>query len=224
MSNLIMGLEEDSDIVQALDTLKRLKIGTSENEPDVVQKCDVLGVECRKGLAEKLLCTKHQGYSVLVDMAKEQSTFQSRAAALRALASLLEKNPDGFDPEGFVVLADGLKSDDPDVQAASLDMTLSCCVLHEMNRQNLVKNGLLEKLQSVVERHPVKVARVWQALVQDDDVRATVGNAHQTARAIVEETSAPKYLLAAIKGKVAARSFLSFSNWLLTILPKVVVK
>ena len=26
---------------------------------------------------------------------------------------------------------------------------LSCCVLHEMNRQNLVKNGLLDKLDAV---------------------------------------------------------------------------
>ena len=76
------------------------------------------------------------------------------------------------------------------MQSASLDMVLSCCVLHEMNRQNLVKNGILDKLVAVVDAHPLQVARVWQALVQDDDVRVTAGNAHQTARSIVEESLA----------------------------------
>ena len=33
----------------------------------------------------------------------------------------------------------------------------------------------------------VEVARIWQALVQDDDVRVPYGKAHENARAIVEE-------------------------------------
>ena len=33
-----------------------------------------------------------------------------------------------------------------------MDFVLSCCVLHEMNRQNLVKNGLLDKLDAVFDK------------------------------------------------------------------------
>lgn len=36
-----------------------------------------------------------------------------------------------------------------EVIESTLDYVLSCCVLHEMNRQNLVKNGLLDKLDGV---------------------------------------------------------------------------
>ena len=123
-------------------------------------------------------------------------------AALKALSSLMDKNPDVFNPEGFVVLASGLDaSEDSEVIKASLDAVLSAIVLHEMNRQNLVKNNLLSRLVGVAEVCPVGVARVWQALVQDDDVRVTAGNAHQTARAIVEESGGTKILLKCIRGK-----------------------
>ena len=39
---------------------------------------------------------------------------------------------------------------------STLDFVLSCCVLHEMNRQNLVKNGLLEKLDSVFDTNKIQ--------------------------------------------------------------------
>jgi len=196
MSNLVMGLEEDSEVVKAVAALKRLSVGTAANEAEVVKHCDVLAGECGKGMAEKLVCTKNDGYDTLLAMAKEESTEKARVAAFKALASLMDKNPDVFDPQGFVVIADGLQpASSSAVQSAALDMVLSCCVLHEMNRQNLVKNGILEKLAAIVKDHPLQVARVWQALVQDDDVRVTAGNAHQTARSIVEESLATTTLL-----------------------------
>ena len=49
------------------------------------------------------------------------------------------------------------------------------------------------------------MCRVWQALVQDDDVRVPFGNAHENARAIVEEHNALAKLIKAIKGTVRAR-------------------
>ena len=68
----------------------------------------------------------------------------------------MDKNPDVFDPEGFIVLSEGLDSSgDPKVIEASLDLALSAIVLHEMNRQNLVKNNLLEKLSNLADQHPL---------------------------------------------------------------------
>ena len=37
---------------------------------------------------------------------------------------------------------------------------LSCCVLHEMNRQNLVKNGLLDKLDAVFDKNKIQ-GKIW---------------------------------------------------------------
>ena len=70
--------------------------------------------------------------------------------------------------------------------AATLNCTLNCCVRHEANRVNLVKNGLLTHLDPLFDEYPVEVARLWIALVQDDDVRVPFGEAHNHARDIVE--------------------------------------
>ena len=45
----------------------------------------------------------------------------------------------------------------------------------------------------------MRVSRVWQALVQDDDVRVPFGKAHDHARAIVEDHEALRKLCAAIQ-------------------------
>jgi len=216
LSNIIMGLEEDSDIVKALNALRDLKLESSSEEESLVSNCQTLERECAKGLAEKVVATKHDGYKVLVEALKAIPNDRTicRVAALKALSSLMEKNPDVFDPEGFVVLSDGLDpTGHPNVVEASLDLALSAIVLHEMNRQNLMKNNLLDKLLPVVESHPVGVSRVWQALVQDDDVRVTAGNAHQTARAIVEESRGTVILLKCIRDHLdnptALKQFLS---------------
>ena len=91
-----------------------------------------------------------------------------------------------------------MHSSDPDLSSATLEWTLNCCVRHEMNRQNLVTNGLLSHLDPLVATSPVQVARLWQSLVQDDDVRVPFGKAHDHAREIVEEHQALKKLTEAI--------------------------
>ncbi len=48
-----------------------------------------------------------------------------------------------------------LRSPDRDLSAASLECVLNCCVRHEHNRQNLVRNGLLEHLDAVYDDEPV---------------------------------------------------------------------
>ena len=46
-----------------------------------------------------------------------------------------------------------------------------------------------------------KVSRVWQALVQDDDVRVPHGKAHENARSIVEDHDGLSKVTTAMKGK-----------------------
>ena len=105
-----MCLEEDIEIVKALRSLESLKVSDADSNT-ITGKCDTLATECKKGMAEKLLCTNHKGYEILVELAKtsdEQKNIQ--AAAIRALAILLDKNPDGFDVEGFAIVIMGLES------------------------------------------------------------------------------------------------------------------
>ena len=92
-------------------------------------------------------------------------------------------------------------TEDFEMVAAGLEVTLAVCVRHEQNRQNLVKNKILDYLDKVYDKHSESVTCIWQALVQDDDVRVPYGKAHDTAREIVEEHNAQLKLLTSMKGK-----------------------
>ena len=91
--------------------------------------------------------------------------------------------------------------DDAEMVAAGLDVTLAVCIRHEQNRQNLMRNNILHYLDKVYDNHAEAVAYIWQALVQDDDIRVPFGKAHDTAREIVEEHNAQGKLLLSMKGK-----------------------
>ena len=110
LSNVVMCLEEDQEIVKALRCLESIKVSEADSHT-VTSKCDILAIECKKGMAEKVLCTNHKGYEILVELAKTSNGYENiQAAAIRALAILLDKNPDGFDVEGFAVVIMGLDS------------------------------------------------------------------------------------------------------------------
>ena len=105
-----MCLEEDLEIVKALRSLERLKASDADSST-ITEQCSILETECKKGMAEKVLCTNHKGYEILVELAKTSDDQKHiQASAIGALAALLDKNPDGFDVEGFAVVLMGLDS------------------------------------------------------------------------------------------------------------------
>jgi len=57
----------------------------------------------------------------------------------------------------------------------------------------------LDLIDKHFDTHSVQVARIWQALVQDDDVRVPYGKAHDHAREIVEEHDAIQKLLSVLQ-------------------------
>ena len=171
----------------ALKSLESLSLCDS-NLQVIKENCDTVASECKKGMAEKVLCTNHKGYEILVELAKKSNNQGNvQASAIKALANLLDKNPDSFDVEGFSVVVIGLDPSkgtfckwyqglypatlllgrgelyhflfhllEKEVIESTLDFVLSSCVLHEMNRQNLMKNGLLEKLDSVFDQNKIQ--------------------------------------------------------------------
>ena len=71
----------------------------------------------------------------------------------------------------------------------------------EANRVSLIQSGLLSQLGACVSSSESTslVARVWIALVQDDDVRVPFGKAHENAREIVENHNALKLLTGSLE-------------------------
>ena len=158
-----------------------------------------------------MLATEKHGYDLLVQLGKKEANpLEVKVAIMRALTAFLDGNPDPLEPEGFMIILENLDSpketdEQKELVAATLDCVLNCCVRHEQNRQNLVRNGLLDKVDAVLEAggggFEIRVARIWQALVQDDDVRVPFGKAHDHAREIVEDHKALKQLVKAINGR-----------------------
>ena len=97
------------------------------------------------GLAEKILANKEGCYEVLVSVA-DNSDFGIRESAIRALSSLLEGNPDPLEPSGFRIIAETLDcstdAKNASLAKSTLNLTLNCCVRHELNRQNLVNKKI----------------------------------------------------------------------------------
>ena len=186
LANIITSNTSHQDHL-VVNALKKLSMNESENsEDEIIEACKSIGSECSKGLAEKMVATKEGAYDKLIEITINEDKSESvRNEALAALAALLDTNPDPFDQRGFVAIMQGLSS--PSMTSNALELALVVCVRHEHNRQNLMRNDILKHLDAVFDSHPVRVARIWQALVQDDDVRVPYGKAHENARAIVEE-------------------------------------
>ena len=201
--------KNDHAVVVSLDALKSVQDLPIEKAESL---CDVVKDECSKGLAEKMLATKNQGYEILTKVTVQDDRESVQLKAVAALVSLLSGNPDPFDEHGFGVIRQCLESSSSEASKLGLELTLAVCVRHEQNRQNLMKNKILEFADQVYGDHPVDVARLWQALVQDDDVRVPYGKAHENARTIVEDHDAQTKLLASMKGKLSFSSVSKMPN------------
>lgn len=184
-------------MVQALHFLESPGDASPE---DICQRCDIISEECAKGLAERVLATKHKAYEILVKTSLHDEILV-QTHVMKALKELLDGNPDPLEPEGFKMLLKALNETDRDLVQRALGTTLNCCVRHEGNRQNFIRNGLLIHLNRLYDSYPIEVVQIWQALVQDDDVRVPFGQAHEHAREIVEEHSALTKLTRTIGGK-----------------------
>ena len=104
-----MCAEEDLVIVKTLKFLESLNLA-DVNSDIIAGQCDLLVEECSKGMAEKVLCSNHKGYEILVELANNSNEHGNiQASAIRALAVLLDKNPDAFDEKGFGVIINGLQ-------------------------------------------------------------------------------------------------------------------
>ena len=90
------------DIQNLLEQIKKGDITLGQKVEEANRLCQVMDQECRKGIPEKLLATNNQGYETLVELFKMDEPMVM-TPAMKALASLLDGNPDPLEAEGFKV-------------------------------------------------------------------------------------------------------------------------
>lgn len=138
---------------------------------------------------------KEGAYNVLLDvLTKPDNDPEVIKSSLKTLASLMKKQPDLLDERGVQVIIDYLDKDkDQEVQRLLLKWVKECCIMHEMNRQNIFDAGILDHLKPHLDDEASTpllrdVLGVMRALILDDDVRVEFGKAHEHAKAIAGDT------------------------------------
>ena len=142
LSNIVTSTsDEEHAVLVAIQQLSKIDIN---EEDSIIKMCVTVKSECDKGLAEKVLATKNNAYEILINIAHKCENPVVLKDVMAALASLLDMNPDPYDSKGFEIVVYILRNQtDAGVIRSVLDMTLSVCVRHEQNRQNLVHNKIL---------------------------------------------------------------------------------
>ena len=91
MSNIVTTCgENDHAVLSAIKLLEKADIKDEDSITEITNSCKTVKSECEKGLAEKVLATKHNGYDVLIKLA-ENSTKNENVLmnAISALSTLL---------------------------------------------------------------------------------------------------------------------------------------
>jgi len=198
LHNIVVSREDGKhEVAQALENIS----GGGLSESALQENLNSVTALCKDDLAQRVLATNHDGYNILVKLAKENTNIATRTACLQSLTAVMDTNPDHLEMVGAELLITILNQDQQ-LRHAALDWLLVCCVRHEQNRVNFVKGGILDALGLCLNNGArddlLRVCRVWMALVQDDDVRVPFGKAHDHARDIVEHHGALTILTKAL--------------------------
>uniref|UniRef100_A0A1A8D7P9 Armadillo repeat containing 6 n=1 Tax=Nothobranchius kadleci TaxID=1051664 RepID=A0A1A8D7P9_NOTKA len=208
--------DQTHEVLKALDSLRNGK--DSAPIPDVTADMINFTEQCSLGFAQRYLAAQKDAYPVILSYCKRSVEEQGAAlAALSALASLTDGQPDLLDAEGQQFLLDVFKKyqADSSVMCVAICVVRQCCLKHEQNRQDLVKGGVLPLLTSAITRHSGCAELIKQAsstlrvMTFDDDVRVTFGHAHEHAKSIVLEHNGLKVLVEAAKAHPNNTSVLS---------------
>lgn len=194
-----------------MQALESLRIGKDTAAlTDVTADLKSFTEQCSLGFAQRYLAAQKEAYPIILSFCKKSVEEQDFAsAALFALAALTDGQPDLLDEEGRRFLLDILQRYQADslVTGVAIRVVRHCCIKHEQNRQDLVKDGVLPLLTGAITRHSGSAELVKEAsaalrvMTFDDDVRVSFGHAHEHAKSIVLEHSGLKILIEAAKGK-----------------------
>ncbi|XP_034111731.1 armadillo repeat-containing protein 6 homolog [Drosophila albomicans] len=203
LANIIKDLAINNEtgrpiINETLDKIKTLISQKSEDTQQLLELITVLDLECQKSLAHRVLAGKNGAHDALITLL-EQTLQETEinttllCKCLQAANSLSQKQPDLFDAEALSIVLKLLALQDQqlDVTCLTLQWLQKACVMHEMNRQNIISSNLLKLTKALLRKDNPRVVRemtaVLRFLVLDDDIRVEFGCAHEHARQIANE-------------------------------------
>ncbi|CAN9503465.1 unnamed protein product [Ophioblennius macclurei] len=208
--------DQTHQVLLALDALRLGKDSAGEAEIMGHMKC--FTEQCTQEFAQRYLAAQKDAYPLILSFC-QKSTEQQEAllAALSALASLTDGQPDLLDAEGQRFVLDILKKyrEDSSVMCTAVRTVRHCCLKHEQNRQDLVKGGVLPLLTAAITQHSgcaeliKEVSAALRVMTFDDDIRVMFGQAHEHAKMIVLEHNGLKILIEAAKAHIDNTSVLS---------------
>lgn len=155
--------------------------------------------ECQKSIPHRVLAAKNNANSLLLLLLEQQlelpeskTNTEIIESTLKTLNSLYNKQPDIFNATSLSLVKRLLDNyvDNEQVTCLTLQWLQKCCVMHEMNRQNINSN-IIQHLKPFVCKDKSKTLRealtVCRYLVLDDDIRVEFGCAHEHARQLAVE-------------------------------------
>lgn len=196
-------------IAESLDQLRAHIAGGAGRLADAAAlhaPLDILRTECDQSVPHRVLAAKNGTLDVLTALAETELASDAvdgcnngadadgtLCKVLAALSALINKQPDIFAAETLVVLMRCLetRADRPAVVCLVLHVVSRACVMHEINRQNIMNADIMRFLRPLVDSDSADVVRrlctVFRFLVLDDDVRVEFGKAHDHAKAIATD-------------------------------------
>ncbi|XP_032570266.1 armadillo repeat-containing protein 6 homolog [Drosophila sechellia] len=207
LANIIKDLSVNPQTGQPVinETVDKIKehIGQKlEETTDLLEQLATLDAECKKSLAHRVLAGKNGAHDALITLLEETLSADSPnesvlKKALEAINSLTHKQPDLFDAEAMAVVLKllALKVESEEVTLLTLQWLQKACIMHEMNRQNIMNTAALKLMKPLLGEGKDRLVReltaVFRFLVLDDDIRVEFGCAHEHARQIAGEVLIP---------------------------------
>lgn len=186
------------------ETLEKLKLYLEQKSSDrelLHSYLEIIERECKKSIPHRVLAAKYDGHTHILqvldmhlsDTADATKYIQTIGGCLKTLNCLYNKQPDILDANALSLSKRLLDTyaDNEQIISLNLQWLQKCCIMHEINRQNIMAAGIVQHVKPYVSKSSEKilgdVLAIYRYLVLDDDIRVEFGCAHEHARLIASE-------------------------------------
>lgn len=173
LSNIIKDLciNEDTGLTIIGEAIEKLRLHESgeiilstEHLNDALVS---LKLECDKSVPHRVLAANSGILQILLSISDkhllaEQENTNVLESVLRTINSLITKQPDIFNPDTLIVCIKALESypDSDGLVCLVLRILANACVMHEINRQNIMNANIVKFLKPLLNRESAVVCPI----------------------------------------------------------------
>uniref|UniRef100_A0A1A9W848 Armadillo repeat-containing protein 6 homolog n=1 Tax=Glossina brevipalpis TaxID=37001 RepID=A0A1A9W848_9MUSC len=204
LANIIKDLNINADsgkpvLNETIECLQSYMKNKSSNEDALLRYLNVLNEECQKSIPHRVLASKNGAQSILLSLLEAcinsddaNSNTDVLEAILKCLNNLTNKQPDIFNANALALARFLLDINTNEaVICLCLQWLQKACIMHEINRQNIMNANIMQQLKRFISKENGKilceVLAVFRYLTLDDDIRVEFGSAHENACQIAKE-------------------------------------